>query len=303
MDAVRSLKVTTLADNIVQLAGLHGQWGLSFLLELEDARGDRRKVVLDTGNDREPLLHNVKRLKVDLGDVDCLVISHGHQDHTVANVEVVEAAGGVKVYAHPDTFRKRIRVRPDGTRREHGVPEGQGMAEIEAAGGEVVLSREPVEVVPGLRTTGEVPRVSGFETILPLREGESVRIVVDGKEVDDQILDDQALWADVRGVGPFVLLGCAHAGPINTLTHVKRLGGFDGVYGVVGGTHLVGRDEVYVRRTMDEVRRFNPRLLSPCHCTGFKATAWFAREFPEAFALNFCGRVIEAGKEPEFRLV
>jgi 7,8-dihydropterin-6-yl-methyl-4-(beta-D-ribofuranosyl)aminobenzene 5'-phosphate synthase len=303
MDAVRSLKVTTIADNLVQFAGLHGQWGLSFLLELEDARGDRRKVILDTGNDREPLLHNVKRLRVDLGDVDCLVISHGHQDHTAANVDVVEAAGGVRVYAHPDTFRRRIRVRRDGTRRVHGVPEGQGIAEIEAAGGEVVLSRGPVEVVPGLRTTGEVPRVSGFETIMQLREGEGVRIVVDGEEVDDLILDDQALWADVRGAGPFVLLGCAHAGPINTLTHVRRLGGFDGVYGVVGGTHLVGRDEAYVRRTMDEVRRFSPRLLSPCHCTGFRATARFAGEFPESFALNFCGRVIEAGREPEPRLV
>jgi 7,8-dihydropterin-6-yl-methyl-4-(beta-D-ribofuranosyl)aminobenzene 5'-phosphate synthase len=303
MDAVRSLKVTTLADNLVQLGGFHGQWGLSLMLELEDARGDHRKVILDTGNDREPLLHNIKRLKFDLGEVDCLVISHGHQDHTAANVDIVGAAGGVRVYAHPDTFRKRIRIRRDGSRRVHGVPEGQGVAEIEAAGGEVILSRGPVEVVPGLSTTGEVPRVSGFETIMPLSEGESVRMVVDGGEVEDTIPDDQALWADVRGVGPFVLLGCAHAGPVNTLRHVMRLGGFEGVYGVVGGTHLVGRDEDYVRRTMDEVRGFRPRLLSPCHCTCFAATARFASEFPDAFVLNYCGRVIEAGKTPEPRLL
>jgi 7,8-dihydropterin-6-yl-methyl-4-(beta-D-ribofuranosyl)aminobenzene 5'-phosphate synthase len=303
MDAVRSLKVTTLADNLVQLGGFHGQWGLSLMLELEDARGDHRKVILDTGNDREPLLHNIKQLKIDLGEVDCLVISYGHQDHTAANVDIVGAAGDVRVYAHPDTFRKRIRIRRDGSRRVHGVPEGQGVAEIEAAGGEVILSRGPVEVVPGLSTTGEVPRVSGFETIMPLREGESVRMVVDGGEVEDTIPDDQALWADVRGVGPFVLLGCAHAGPVNTLMHVRGLGGFEGVYGVVGGTHLVGRDEAYVRRTMDEVRGFRLRLLSPCHCTCFGATARFASEFPDAFVLNYCGRVIEAGKTPEPRLL
>ncbi len=42
MDAIGSLKVTTLAENLVQAGGL-GQWGLSFLLELEDARGAHRK--------------------------------------------------------------------------------------------------------------------------------------------------------------------------------------------------------------------------------------------------------------------
>ena len=35
---IHSLKLTTLADNMVYRAGLHGQWGLSFFLELEDRK-------------------------------------------------------------------------------------------------------------------------------------------------------------------------------------------------------------------------------------------------------------------------
>ncbi|RLI08951.1 hypothetical protein DRO42_05410, partial [Candidatus Bathyarchaeota archaeon] len=108
LEKVRSLRVMTLAENLVQRSGLQGQWGLSFLLELVDARGRRRKVVFDTGNDKAPLMHNIKRLKVDLSDVDCVVLSHGHGDHTVATVEVVEAAGGVEVYAHPHVFLPRF---------------------------------------------------------------------------------------------------------------------------------------------------------------------------------------------------
>ncbi|MFB0557618.1 MAG: MBL fold metallo-hydrolase [Candidatus Bathyarchaeia archaeon] len=119
-----------------------------------DARGDARKVVIDTGVNKEALLHNVKFLEVDLGDVDCVVISHGYGDHTAATVEVVEAASGVKIHGHPPTFLPRFYVDKEGKRHRGGLPEGEGTSEIEAAGGELVLSKEPVEVLPGVWTTG-----------------------------------------------------------------------------------------------------------------------------------------------------
>ena len=303
MDRLKSLKVTTLAENLVQAGGL-GQWGLSLLLELVDARGDPRRVVLDTGANKEALLHNIKLLELDLAGIDGIVISHGHGDHTAATVELVEASGGVKVYCHPHTFLPRFYEDKNGKRRPGGPPEGEGLAEIEAAGGEVVTSPGPVEVVPGLWTTGQVERVTPFERISPPTAGSGRRIiVVDGEEVDDQILDDQSLWADVEGVGPWVMTGCAHAGPVNTLLQVRRLGGFEGIRGLIGGTHLVGRSDEYLDQTIAELKRFGLGMISPCHCTGFKATTLLWRAFPEEFVLNFSLRVIEAGKRPKDPLV
>lgn len=290
--------LTTLADNMVYMAGLHGQWGLSFLLELEDRKGRHRKVLLDTGNDREPLLHNIKELKVDLSDLDAVVLSHGHSDHTVATVEIMRASGGCPVYAHPHCFLPRHNVSREGKRTRAGVPEGQGVSQIEAAGGEVRESAEPVEVVPGLWTTGQVPRVSGFEDVPPPREGARRLVEVEGVEVDDMILCDMALWADVEGLGPWVITGCAHSGPVNTLTRVRELGGFKDIYALVGGTHLVSRPDEYIDRTADALEGFGLRLLSPCHCTGFKASAMLWGRFREAFVLNYCGRVIKAGETP-----
>jgi 7,8-dihydropterin-6-yl-methyl-4-(beta-D-ribofuranosyl)aminobenzene 5'-phosphate synthase len=303
MDKVGSLKITTLAENLVQTGGL-GQWGLSFLLELIDAKGEERKVVFDTSANKEAFLHNVRHLKVNLGNVDCVVISHGHGDHTAATVEVVEAAGGVKVYGHPHTFLPRFNVDKDGKRRRGGSPEGEGLVEIERAGGEVTLSAHPVEVVPGLWTTGQVERITPFERISPpVSRGGKRIIVVDGEEINDQILDDQSLWTDVKDVGPLVITGCAHAGPVNTLLKAQTLGRFRKIHGLVGGTHLVGREEEYVEQTVKELRKFGLGLISPCHCTGFKATTRIWQAFPDAFVLNFCLRVIEAGKEPEQRLI
>ncbi len=99
------------------------------------------------------------------------------------------------------------------------------------------------------------------------------------------------------------MTGCAHAGPVNTLLHAQRLGGFEEVWGLAGGTHLVGREEGYIERTMRELRGFGLRMISPCHCTGFKATARLWEAFPDEFVLNFCGRVIETGRMPEHRVV
>ena len=271
-------------------------------MEFEDARGENRKVVFDTGLNKEAFMHNIKELKVDLSDVDSVVLSHGHTDHTAATVEVAEASGGVKVYVQPSTFLPRFFEDKKGRRREIGVPKGEGLAEIEKAGGEISSSTEPAEVVPGVWTTGQIERVTAFERPLPLSEGERLIIVVDGEEVDDQILDDQALWMDVDGVGPCVNTGCAHAGLVNTLLHVQRIGRFKGIHGLVGGAHLVERSDEYLRQTIKELKRFGLVLISPCHCTGFKATARLWQAFPEAFVLNFCGRVIEAGKEPETRI-
>ena len=302
MNEINGLKITTLAENMVQAGGI-GQWGLSFLLEVVDAKGDKRKLIFDTSAEKDALLHNIKHMKLDLSDVEGVVLSHGHGDHTAATVEVVSAAGGIKVYIHPYTFLPRFYINKRGKRRWAGPPEGERIAEIEAAGGEIVTSADPVEVVPGLWTTGQVERVTDFERISPPTDGGRRVIVVNGEDVDDLILDDQSVWMNVKSYGPFVVTGCAHSGPINTLHQVKRLGKFEGIRGLVGGTHLIGRTDEYLQRTFEEFRKFGLNMISPCHCTGFKATAEIWRAFPEEFVLNYCCRTLEAGKMPSVRLI
>lgn len=301
MEQIGSLKITTLAENYAFGRGI-GQWGLSFLLELVDAKGDPRKVVFDTGMNGEALLHNAKVIKEDFSDVDCIVLSHGHHDHTATTTEIVKASGGVRVYGHPHTFTERVSVNREGKRRRTDPPKGQGISEIEAAGGTVILNEDPVEVVPGLSTTGEVKRKSFEKGGAPPNQGRWIRMA-DGEETDDQIMDDLSLWTDVEDVGPWVITGCAHAGPVNTLLQVRELSGFTEINGFIGGTHLIGRPDDYVTKTIEGIAEFKPKFVSPCHCTGFKATARFWQAFPEEFVLNNSLRIIEAGKMPRHRII
>jgi 7,8-dihydropterin-6-yl-methyl-4-(beta-D-ribofuranosyl)aminobenzene 5'-phosphate synthase len=301
MEKIKTLKITTLAENLVQTGGL-GQWGLSLLLELEDANGNPRKVVFDTGLVKEAVLHNAKIIEEDFKDVDCVVLSHGHLDHTATTTEIVAASGGVKVYGHPHTFLPKFSEDKDGKRKRIDPPEGERIEDIEAAGGEVILNEGAVEVVPGLWTTGEVERKT-FEVLRPTDDLGRWIIEIDGEEFPGLILDDLSLYADVDGLGPWVITGCAHSGLVNTLLHIQKLAGFQEIDGFVGGTHLVGRPDDYIKRTIEEMAKFKPRVVSPCHCTCFKAITEFWQFFPDKFILNFSLRVIQAGKIPKDRII
>ena len=108
---------------------------------------------------------------------------------------------------------------------------------IEHIGGKVLRTSEPTEVLSGVWTTGQIQRMTAFECASQQAKDERRIIIINDEEIEDQIIDDQALWMNVEEAGPFVITGCAHAGLLNTLQQVQRLGHFDEIYGLVGGTH------------------------------------------------------------------
>lgn len=304
MEELKSAKITTLVDNIVQQSGFLGQWGLSFLLEVEERSGETHKIVFDTGAVKEGLLYNAKKLKLELSDLEYIVLSHGHSDHTAATVELLEMARReVKVVAHPHLYLPKFYVDKSGKRREGGLPKGERREDIRKAGGQVITSEKPFELFPGAFTTGEIPRVTDFEAVSQPVGGGKRYTIVDGKTQPDMILDDQALVMNLRKLGPMVITGCTHSGIVNTLSKAQQISDSKKIYGVIGGLHLVQRAESYVDQTVDELQGFGLQLISPCHCTGFRATCRVYQAFPSSFVLNFSGRAIRTGKEPKPRVI
>ena len=70
------IQITTLVENVVYGKGLQGEHGLSLLVEVRD-----RKVLFDTGAS-DLFIRNARLMGIDLCEVDYLVLSHGHRDHT-----------------------------------------------------------------------------------------------------------------------------------------------------------------------------------------------------------------------------
>ena len=96
----------------------------------------------------------------------------------------------------------------------------------------------------------------------------------------EDLTDDQALVID-SPAGLVVLLGCAHAGVVNTLTYVLSLTGRTRVHAVIGRMHLLRASAQRIEATAAALVGFGVDEIAPCHCSGFEATSYFRHSFAE----------------------
>jgi len=265
---------TTVATNLAFVA----EHGMSFWIEL----GGKR-ILFDTGQGNV-LSANARRLGIRLEQIDAIAISHGHYDHTGGLGDALQNSRVTTVYAHPAAFEPKFARNPDGTAREIGMPSLDERMVREMA--ELVWVQKPTEVGEGLRLTGPVPRTSSFE------DTGGAFFKDHACTEPDPLVDDQAAFLETPA-GTVVILGCAHAGVINTLLYVQTLTDNRSIHTVIGGMHLLNVSPERMDRTMAELRRLDVQRLLPCHCTGFAAMARLWNEFPERCVACPVGTVVE----------
>jgi 7,8-dihydropterin-6-yl-methyl-4-(beta-D-ribofuranosyl)aminobenzene 5'-phosphate synthase len=160
-------------------------------------------------------------------------------------------------------------------------------ASLRKAGASFSLDRRFREIMPGVVLTGEVPRLTEFE------KGDTGLFLDPDGETPDTFPDDQSLLIKTAK-GLVVLLGCCHAGLVNTLEHVIARTGIRDIYAVIGGTHLGFSSAVQLEETVKALRRFRVQKLCPSHCTGFAGAARLMKEFPQGFHSAAVGYALEA---------
>lgn len=263
-----NVTVRVLVENSVSGSRLRAEHGLAFWVEA----GDRR-VLFDAGQSGL-LMENAAKLDLDVSAIDTIVLSHGHYDHTGGLAHVMGQGSRERcVYAHPDALLPKYDCKGGGE-REIGMPSGAREA-LTLPRCRLITTRTPVEIAPGLWVTGEVPR-HYVDEVAP----DGFFKDPAGREADP-LLDDQALFIET-GKGTVVLLGCAHAGLINTLDHIQRLTNGRTIRAVVGGLHLGSASDSRLAWTISALRKFGIGLFGPMHCTGQKAVAAFWTAFPSA---------------------
>jgi len=274
---------------------LRAEHGFAALVRVR-AGGETHEILFDGGMIEGTAVENLRQLRIEDVKAEALVLSHGHIDHWGGVPELLSFATGggrrrIPLVLHPHAFRDRRRRLNDGSVRELKAPD---RARLEAAGADLLVSEGPVELAGGLAlTTGQVARETAWETGMPRQEA-----LIDGEwRPDEEIFDDQSMLFNLRGKGLVVLTGCAHSGIVNTLRHALKLTGIETLYAVMGGFHLGGKDMApRVEPTIAELKKLNPRIMIPTHCTGLDAMNRMHQEFGDAFILNSVGTRYEFGE-------
>lgn len=258
---VAALKVTILSTMLADNDEL-GEWGYSALVEV-----DGRKFLFDTGAHPDIVLRNARVLGIDLSQVEDVILSHNHDDHTGGLLTLrrelmkINPKAMSRVHAGAGIFASR--VGPDGKEDNGLLPL---KADYEATGGRFILHDKPTELAPGVWLTGPVPRPNDETNWSP---GLKLRTAT-GTAPDTIAEDSSLIFATADGM--VILTGCGHAGVVNITEYARTITGSDQIVALIGGVHLFAKSDAVIRWTAAKLAPFHPHYLLMGHCTGIEAT-------------------------------
>ena len=256
---LHSLKITVLSTMLAD-PGI-GEWGFAALVE-----ADGHKILFDTGARPRTVLDNARDLKVDLSDVEDVVLSHFHHDHTGGLLTLRQEL----MKTNPRAL-SRVHV-GEGIftpRRYKGKENANQMiatkAEYEATGGTFIVHDKPGEIFPGVWLTGPVPRPNpekNWQEGVEIRAGETW--------IEDTLPEDQSLLFQTEK-GLVLLSGCGHAGVVNTIEYARKVLGVQKVFAAVGGFHLYELPDEKLAWTAKKLKEYGVTQILGAHCTGIES--------------------------------
>lgn len=249
-------KLTIISDNHA-LPGFQSEHGYSVLVESETF-----KLLFDTGQS-QAFNHNLNKLKINLADLNCLVLSHGHYDHTGGIELFFNSNQTAPVYCLEGADKKRYRQKENGQMKYIGMPkEARNLfGHSDKSRLRLIATNESIELTPGISMSGPVKRVTDFEKPEPYFFLDEQAIV------HDPVKDDLSLWLDTDK-GLVILCGCCHAGLINTIKTIRQRSGKNKIHAIIGGLHLAKASEQKLNAVFSELDVINPDVIMPAHCTG-----------------------------------
>jgi 7,8-dihydropterin-6-yl-methyl-4-(beta-D-ribofuranosyl)aminobenzene 5'-phosphate synthase len=265
---------------------LHNEWGLSLYLESQREQ-EQRTILLDFGYTSPAIINNMGLLKVDPGKIQAMIVSHGHIDHFGGLVGFLDKyrsvlPADVKLYAGgEDNFCHRMSATPAaaaaGQYSEFGTLDRGAIVAQKVT---VVLCETPTVIQDHAFTTGKIKR-SSMERILPnsfvdyaQKDGQSCNYghytaaELQGKILPDEHVHEHATCFNIRGKGLVVISSCGHVGIVNSVRQAQEVSGVEKVHAIVGGFHLGPAPDDYLKQVVAEVKKLQPDVLIPMHCSG-----------------------------------
>lgn len=232
--------------------------GVSYLIET-----DEKEVLFDVGYS-DAFIINARRLFIDILDIDFIVLSHRHLDHTWGLIPLIRLYTE-QIFEGQNVKKPRLVTHPLtlSTKGIGNLPEiGSLLTEEKlSAYFHLNLSRELVNLTERLVYLGEIERTNEFEA-----KNSYGKYIADGVEKDDFLMDDSAL-AYKSDEGLIIITGCSHSGICNIVEYARKVCGDDRVVDIVGGFHLLEPPAEQLQGTLQYMKSLNPISMHACHCT------------------------------------
>lgn len=126
------VKITVVFDNKTVNKDYEAGYGFACVIEKNG-----KKILFDTGCCGKTLLANMKKLGIKPKDIDAIVLSHSHWDHTGGLFDLLKVNSNVTVYVLP-SFSKKFKQ------------------EIKNNGAKIKENAGYTEIIKGVFTTGEL---------------------------------------------------------------------------------------------------------------------------------------------------
>ncbi|MFZ3045946.1 MAG: MBL fold metallo-hydrolase [Desulfatirhabdiaceae bacterium] len=254
-----------------------GEHGFSALIER-----DGKRFLFDTGPGAS-LPQNTKILGKPLQNIDAIFISHGHYDHTGGLKYALQENGPVDVIAHSGIFQAHMAKSPlpESELRNVGCP--HSIDDLIQAGARFQFTDRTKEIFPGIWFVSGIDRKAA-----QMPRDPQLVLFKSGKAVQDPMADDASIVLETPK-GPVLILGCAHAGVLNILDHVKDYMGISRLRAILGGTHLMFFPPGQIDSVIDRFETFGIEQIAVSHCTGMQAAIELGAHFKNRFAAATAG--------------
>ena len=236
------MKITCLVNNYSINESFFDEEALSLFIETE-----KFNILFDTGIE-DALFLNADLLEIDLKNIDYIVLSHSHKDHTGALAKLMEINKKAKVIAHKEIFIDAFSIDED----KHIQI---GMKEDEIDLERFIFIEDNFNLDENIKLYGNLAKYEDS-----LENGHFLK--VDNKFFP--YLSEDEIYLHINNL---LITGCSHRGILNIINELKEKKYLGEEIWLMGGLHLENKTKLELKEVNEKLKNLGVKKSFVNHCT------------------------------------